>query len=63
MKDWIDNYRAAKGPIVYLKLDVAFADDSRHILWAADVWYSIKKHWVLELQRYIRAQRSRQHDK
>lgn len=24
-------------------------------LWAADVWYSIKKHWVLEAQRLLRA--------
>jgi pimeloyl-ACP methyl ester carboxylesterase len=28
------------------------------ILWAAEVWHSIKKHWVLELQRLIRAQRA-----
>jgi len=28
-----------------------------HVLWAADVWYSIKKWWVLELQRLIRARR------
>ena len=26
-----------------------------NILWAADVWYSIKKHWALEAQRLIRA--------
>lgn len=62
MKDWINNYRASTEPVVYLKLDVAFAGDSRHILWAADVWYSIKQHWVLELQRLIRAQRLRKHD-
>ncbi len=62
MKDWLNNYRASHEPVVYLKLDVAFVGDSRHILWAADVWYSIKKHWVLELQRLIRAQRSRNHD-
>jgi alpha-beta hydrolase superfamily lysophospholipase len=24
-------------------------------LWAADVWYSIKKHWVIEAQRFLRA--------
>jgi hypothetical protein len=24
-------------------------------LWAADVWYSVKKHWVLEAQRFLRA--------
>ena len=27
-------------------------------LWAADVWYSIKRHWVTELQRLIRARRA-----
>jgi len=26
-------------------------------LWAADVWYSVKKHWTLEAQRLIRARR------
>lgn len=62
VKDWINNYRASKEPVVYLQLDVALAGDSRHILWAADVWYSLKKHWVLELQRLIRAERSRNHD-
>jgi len=33
-------------------------DASLHVLWAADVWYSIKKHWCLEAQRLIRAWRS-----
>jgi hypothetical protein len=28
------------------------------VLWAADVWHSIKKHWCLEAQRLIRAQRA-----
>jgi hypothetical protein len=32
-------------------------DASLHVLWAADVWYSIKKHWCLESQRLIRAER------
>jgi len=27
-------------------------------LWAADVWFSIKKHWVTELQHLIRARRA-----
>jgi hypothetical protein len=52
IKDWINNYQPTEKP----KLDVQFDSDSRHILWAADVWHSIKKHWVLELQRLIRAQ-------
>jgi hypothetical protein len=29
-----------------------------HVMWAADVWYSIKKHWCLEAQRLIRARRA-----
>jgi len=28
------------------------------VLWAADVWYSVKKHWALEAQRLIRASRA-----
>jgi pimeloyl-ACP methyl ester carboxylesterase len=28
-----------------------------HVMWAADVWYSIKKHWCLEAQALIRARR------
>jgi hypothetical protein len=27
-------------------------------LWAADVWYSVKKHWVQQLQQLVRAQRA-----
>jgi hypothetical protein len=60
MVAWIDNYRPAKEPVVRPRLDVEFAGDSEPILWAADVWFSIKKHWVLELQQYIRARRARE---
>ena len=28
------------------------------VLWAADVWHSVKKHWALEAQRLIRAKRA-----
>jgi hypothetical protein len=28
-----------------------------HLPWAEDVWFSVKKHWVLEVQRLIRARR------
>ena len=51
MVDWINHYTPANPPA----LNVQFKDDSPNILWAADVWYEIKKHWVLELQRLIRA--------
>lgn len=56
--DWINRYRPANEPVTTPKLDEQFNSDSRHILWAADVWYSIKKHWVLELQRLIQAKRA-----
>ena len=33
---------------------------SGNVLWAADVWYSIKKHWVIEAQRLVKAKREAQ---
>ncbi len=35
--------------------------ETLYLPWAEDVWYSIKKHWVLELQRLIRAKRAMSH--
>jgi hypothetical protein len=32
-----------------------FVGKGGRILWAAEVWYDIKKHWVMELQRALRA--------
>jgi hypothetical protein len=52
--DWIDRYR----PADQAPPEPRFEADSRNILWAADVWFSIKKHWVIELQRLIQAQRA-----
>jgi hypothetical protein len=54
MRDWINAYapeRATAMPPVP-------PGDSANIEWAADVWYSIKKHWVLEAQRFVRARRA-----
>ncbi len=51
VRDWINAYQPVEEP----RLDREFEADTDHILWAADVWHSIKKHWVLELQRLIRA--------
>jgi hypothetical protein len=62
MVDWIHRYRPSDEPVAKPKLDVQFDGDSSHILWAAEVWFSIKKHWVLELQRRIRAQEANHHD-
>lgn len=33
----------------------ATAASTENALWAGDVWYHVKKHWVLEAQRLIRA--------
>ena len=48
---WIDAY-TPDGDHDTSKLSSRAQD---HVLWAADVWYSIKKHWCLEMQRSIRA--------
>ena len=52
---WIDDYDPAvprpplpEGPGV----------DSHNIVHAADIWYSVKKHWCIEAQRLIRARRA-----
>jgi hypothetical protein len=29
-----------------------------NIMWAADVWHSIKRHWTLEAQRFVRARQA-----
>lgn len=55
--DWINEFDPADPP----KQVPEFGSDSRHILWAADVWYSLKKHWVLELQHWIRARNETSH--
>jgi hypothetical protein len=47
--DWINNYTPDSPP----SSAPDFSSDSRNILWAADVWFSLKKYWVLELQRWI----------
>jgi hypothetical protein len=60
--DWINRYRPAKEPVSRPKLDVHFDTDTANILWAAEVWFDIKKHWVLELQRLIRTQHAAAND-
>ncbi len=56
--DWINAYQPTNRP----RRDAKFQSKSSHILWAADVWHDIKKHWVLELQRVIRAERAQRYD-
>ncbi len=52
---WIDDYdpAAARAPLPEGP-DV----DSDNIVHAADIWYSVKKHWCIEAQRLIRARRA-----
>jgi hypothetical protein len=37
---------------------VPLEESGRSVLWAADVWHSVKKHWCVEAQRLIRARRA-----
>jgi hypothetical protein len=55
MRDWIDAYVPTDEP----RLTVDFEAPSTNILWAADVWHSVKKQWCLEAQRWVRGKRSR----
>ena len=53
MRVWLNAYRPGEAngaPIAQGSADNA--------LWAADVWFSIKKHWTLEAQQLIRAKRA-----
>lgn len=54
IKDWINNYIPSEEP----ELTVQFKASTTNILWAADVWHSIKKYWCLEVQRLILARRN-----
>jgi hypothetical protein len=55
VRDWINAYVPGE------QRDASSlpGDAAQHVLWAADVWYSIKKHWCLEAQHWVRAQRAR----
>jgi hypothetical protein len=55
-RDWINRYVPGTGAPALpteTQLDVA------NLLHAADIWYSVKKHWALEAQRLIRGWRTR----
>jgi hypothetical protein len=52
-REWINAYVPGDGEERTVPADVR----GYNILWAADVWFSIKKHWALEAQRLIYAKR------
>ncbi len=51
---WIDAYTPDGKPV---DLPAGAGVDASNILHAADIWYSVKKHWCIEAQRLIRARR------
>ncbi len=51
---WIDAYRPAESTPLPSDTTV----DTSNLLHAADIWFSVKKHWCIELQRLIRARRA-----
>ena len=53
VRRWIDEYAPGRQAESFDPPEVA----GGAVLWAADVWYSIKKHWVIEAQRLIKARR------
>jgi hypothetical protein len=53
-RDWINAYVPTERP----ELTAVFESSSRNILWAADVWHSVKKYGRFEAQVLIRAKRA-----
>jgi hypothetical protein len=53
-RNWINAYVPGTSEEPGLPADVS----GYNILWAADVWFSIKKHWCLEAQNLIRSRRA-----
>lgn len=54
MREWIDAYVPGRMG----QAETMPEGNNAGALWAADVWYSIKKHWCLELQRLVHARRA-----
>jgi len=52
-RDWINAYTPSAGEAKNAPLDLA-----QNAIYAADVWYDVKKHWVLEAQRLIIARKA-----
>lgn len=59
--DRINSYRPPLEPELHIPAsEENLKPETLHLAWAEDVWYSIKKHWVIELQRFIKAKRARE---
>jgi hypothetical protein len=53
-REWIERYAPGTPDPV-----PAVAIDTANLLHAADIWYSVKKHWCLQVQRLIMARRGK----
>jgi hypothetical protein len=53
MREWLNAYRPGQ-----VNGEPPGESSTDNALWAADVWFNIKRHWVLEAQNVIRAQRA-----
>ena len=49
VRDWLNAYRPDAPPQPPPPGEEGYA-----VLWAADVWYEVKKHWCLEAQKLVR---------
>ena len=54
--NWINNYVPSSNPS-----EPADIENPEGIIFGADVWKSVKRHWVIELQRFIRSRRTQSH--
>ena len=54
-RDWIERYVPEANAAM-----PSVAIDTSNLLHAADIWYSVKKHWCLEAQRLVLARRGKQ---
>jgi hypothetical protein len=56
--NWLNAYQPSSQRVSSPQVDPQLKGNTVNILWAAENWYYIKKHWVLELQNLIRARRA-----
>ena len=53
-REWIDGYAPDAAPPLPTDPEI----DAANLLHAADIWWSVKKHWCIEVQRALRAAQS-----
>jgi pimeloyl-ACP methyl ester carboxylesterase len=58
-REWIEQYQPPQPETEIPPPLGGYGSKQGRLIWAAEVWHGIKKHWVSELQRVIRAQEPR----